>query len=241
MYTFHACRIPSRNTTLPEYLNFLNEGLITEIVISDENGEDVRQLKEFERPNVRFYINDTLLGPFRNKLKVCRYATGNWICLMDSDNVAPRQYFEAAHEALKAVSSSPYAVLSPAMALPRFDFRSLEGIITLHDLPRVVDQHDVLLNTGNYILSAQIFRDWGARVTPEEEQADVDAYDVLYFNYLLFAHFNVHFQVVASMYYYHTYSEDGVWCTLSGIPKYQKLYIDLKAAYKSLSTQYPGS
>ena len=62
-----------------------------EIVIADETGEDVAQIKAQpwgSHPKFRFIINPERLGAYHNKLNLMRNCTTDWIALIDSDNEA---------------------------------------------------------------------------------------------------------------------------------------------------------
>ena len=58
---------------LPKYMNNL---FIDEIIISDENGNDVKKIKQNIKnlDKFKFNINDEKLGVFYNKLKCCQLA-----------------------------------------------------------------------------------------------------------------------------------------------------------------------
>ena len=89
---------------LSKYLpNYLENNMIDEIIISDENGSDIKKIKEnFPNHNKLVLIqNETKLGPFLNKIKACSYAKNEWIALIDSDNFADDQYFLIAKEYIK--------------------------------------------------------------------------------------------------------------------------------------------
>ena len=74
------------------YLEFLNSGMIHEIIICDENGNDYEKiLTKYNHGNsnspIRLYKNETKLGVLKNKAKVVSLANPeNYIALIDSDN-----------------------------------------------------------------------------------------------------------------------------------------------------------
>ena len=78
---------------LTEYLK--NE-LVSEIIITDENGEDVKKIEDFfqKNPKLKLFTNEKQLGPFLNKIKACSFASNEWIVLMDSDNFADINYLQ---------------------------------------------------------------------------------------------------------------------------------------------------
>ena len=76
---------------LHRYLEkYLDNELITEIIITDENGNDINKIKNIytENAKLKLYKNTNRLGPFLNKIKACSLANNEWIVLMDSDNFA---------------------------------------------------------------------------------------------------------------------------------------------------------
>ena len=78
---------------LPKYIE---NTYIDEIIITDENGNDIKKIREMFPNNtkLKLFTNKQLLGPFLNKLEACKKAENEWIVLMDSDNFADIDYFE---------------------------------------------------------------------------------------------------------------------------------------------------
>ena len=125
--------------TMDRFDNFLKTNLnkylkneyIKEIVITDENGEDVKKIKE-EFPNndkLKLFINEKRLGPFLNKIKACQKASNEWIVLMDSDNFASKSYFEIVNNYIVNKNLLKTTILSPCWAKPRFNYSHLSGYI----------------------------------------------------------------------------------------------------------------
>jgi glycosyltransferase involved in cell wall biosynthesis len=125
-------------TTYERFDTFLDSSLekyvlnpyIYEIVISDDCSTDYEKLidKYGSYDKVKIYKNDSRLGCFYNKLKACKYATGSWICLMDSDNFCDLDYFEAIFRYWSTNTYSTDIVYCPEKALPDFIYSSLLGI-----------------------------------------------------------------------------------------------------------------
>ena len=97
-------------TTMDRYDSFLSDNLpkyisnpyINEIIINDENGNDFEMIKKnFSNEKLKVYKNESILGPFLNKIDVLKKAKNKWICLMDSDNFADIEYFRVVTEFLK--------------------------------------------------------------------------------------------------------------------------------------------
>ena len=107
---------------LPKYMNNL---FIDEIIISDENGNDVKKIKQNIKnlDKFKFNINDEKLGVFYNKLKCCQLAKNDWIALIDSDNFADIDYFQVANNFLNNNDIKSNTILAPSYAKPNFDYR----------------------------------------------------------------------------------------------------------------------
>jgi len=169
--------------TLPVYLGF---PFLDEIVISDENGNDAARIKELYggNPKLRVHTNAKQLGTFLNKRAAVAYARNDWVCLMDSDNFAPARYFEVALPRLNDAS----VVYVPSRLLPykgadTFDHRKFIGAdITRATASLSVEGAEVLFQTGNYIVSRELYM----RATPSyglENQCR--GQDALYTTHLL--------------------------------------------------------
>ena len=77
-------------------VKYLDNEYISEIIITDENGNDIEKIKRAFLNNEKLVLikNEERLGPFLNKIKACSYAKNEWIVLMDSDNFAYKDYFQ---------------------------------------------------------------------------------------------------------------------------------------------------
>ena len=119
---------------LSKYLiKYLENEYIDEIVITDENGNDIEKIKNTFPNNSKLKLiqNDSHLGPFLNKIKVCSIAKNEWIVLMDSDNFADKDYFINAKNYIDLIigSNSKNIILAPSFARPGFNFSNLSGFI----------------------------------------------------------------------------------------------------------------
>lgn len=62
---------------LSKYLiDYLDNEYISEIIITDENGNDIEKIKHAFPDNQKLVLikNNERLGPFLNKIKACSYA-----------------------------------------------------------------------------------------------------------------------------------------------------------------------
>jgi len=173
-------------------------GIIAEIVICDETGNDYDKIMnkygDFINNNTNFkvYKNDAVLGVFKNKLKVASLASSNYIALIDSDNFCDETYFLNAANYIQnnEKSFSEAVILCPTFAKPNFNYTKLEGkIINKQNVREYVHEglFHVLMNTGNYILTKKIINNISF---DESVLFYTTACDVLYFNLLAFQQFD---------------------------------------------------
>lgn len=205
-----------------EYVKFLDEGLIDEIVICDENGNDYEKIitnEIFQRyikdNKLRLYKNDEVIGVFLNKLKVCSLARHDYIALIDSDNFCDKTYFKTAIKYIKdneLFNINDNFILSPSFAKPNFNFKNFENeIITKHNIKKYLkgNQFGVLINTGNYILTKNTIDN--IKFSKNRNVLDkISACDVMFFNLLAFKQFDrFSFHVVKDLEYDHSVHDDS--------------------------------
>ena len=150
---------------LPKYLE---NPYISEIVISDENGEDAAKIRErFTDPKLKIFVNTERLGAFRNKELAVRRATNEWTALIDSDNFAPTAYFEAWANYIRTHPMTPNTVYAPCRTIPinghnGFDYRDFTPSVLTKQTYKTLKHHrmmECLINTGNYIVHRQFYLD----------------------------------------------------------------------------------
>lgn len=191
--------IPTKNrfdtflsNSLGKYIDFLKNGIIDEIVISDETGDDNKKIqnKYGDVDGLKLFSNESILGVLLNKLKVCSYASHEFIALIDSDNFCDEQYFVSVKQYIKNTKDlSNYLILSPVFAKPRFNYTAFKDkIITKRNinLYRHVGMFDCLMNTGNYVLTKNITDNIKY---DKDVLFYISACDVIYFNVLAFEQF----------------------------------------------------
>lgn len=107
--------------TLP---GMLERPEVGEIVICDETGEDVAEIRKSSfavNPKLRLIINEKRLGIYENKCKAMRLTTFPWVAVLDSDNIFPDSFFDTLEEHLNR--SNPFCLVGSADFL-RIDQRS---------------------------------------------------------------------------------------------------------------------
>lgn len=221
---------------------YLKNPYIEEIVISDEDGADNALIQDFfsNHPKIKLYQNERILGTFANKNKVVSYARNDWVCLMDSDNFAPIEYFEAWVKYIQLHSLNDKMVYMPIRTIPQnnhqgFDYTAFENIIWNKDilaLPDTFDKYSIVLNTGNYIFNKHNYIE--SNKFYKEFQDKCDTLDV-YFKNILLCKNNSILVVVPNMCYHHIVHSNSFW-----IQTYQKHENECKLIIKQLSNQLLG-
>jgi hypothetical protein len=207
---------------LKTYFEFLKSGIISEIIICDENGYDYEKIMNIygeyinNNDNFKLYKNDVILGVFKNKLKVASLASSEYIALIDSDNFCDKDYFLTVKKYIitNQNSFSESVILSPSFAKPNFNFKNVENmIITKQNIANIVANHYydyfILLNTGNFVISKNII----INMTYDESMLfNTTACDVLYFNLLAFQQFNdCQIHVVKDLEYTHVVHDGSIY------------------------------
>ena len=203
---------------LPFYLSY---DLISEIIICDENGNDVDKINKVfpAEPKLKLFKNENRLGPFMNKLNVCKRATNEWIALMDSDNFANELYFQTGKKYIEEeIGEQKPIILAPSKANP-FDFSKLNNFIykkgnfennNVLERARGNSNSNVLMNTGNYILNKYLIDN----LNIESELNNIpmsSACDVVFFNTLLFEQLDLNMHVVPDLEYEHVRHDGSIY------------------------------
>lgn len=204
---------------------YIENKLISEIIITDENGEDIKKItnSNIDKTKLKLYTNEKRLGPFMNKLRACSYSTNEWIVLMDSDNFADNKYFDVANNYINNKNLSKNTILSPSKlrlnklinhSIERLDWTYLNGKVfkkgnfgELREYERLNkgNKTDIngLMNTGNYIINKYLIDNISLKDEIEIIEKS-SARDVIYLNTLLFEQLDLEMHVVKDLEYVHT-------------------------------------
>jgi hypothetical protein len=202
---------------IPKYLE--NE-LISEIIISDEASSDDFKLLQQHFPDnskLKIFKNETVLGPFLNKIRCCKEASNEWIVLLDSDNFAGiDDYFKIAE---KYIASSSHninkkTILSPSMASPNFDYKFLANIILTKNNIRNYYSNPMFncfINTGNYIINKNLIDtlnfEKDIELIQKSHACDVKLMHTLFLEQ--FENFNIH--IVKNIKYNHVVHDESIY------------------------------
>jgi len=197
---------------LQKYVTF---DLVDEILVCDENGNDYLKImetfpNEIQSGKLKVYKNESVLGPFLNKHKVCGLASNEWIVCIDSDNFADYDYFEVAKKYIHSLDPTSWklSVVSPCFARPKFDYRHLTGLYTKKNM----FNDNCLINTGNYIVNKYLINN----IDLSKETNNIkmsSACDVVFFNTILFEQFDLQFHIVHGLEYSHVVHNGSVYLT----------------------------
>jgi len=188
--------------SIPKYLENPH---ITEIIITDETGEDYSAITAaFVHPKLRVFQNERRLGAIANKQRAASYATSDYVAILDSDNFAGIPYFEAFKAYIAANTCPLNTVFLPCFAMPSFDYTRFIGkqldrrTIHLH-YPDI----NACLNTMNMIVPRAFLATYKLMEdTPWCVDAD-GAHDALYFSMFSVFVKNATLVVVPGMVYEH--------------------------------------
>jgi hypothetical protein len=197
----------------------MERGLINEIVISDETGDDYEKIKHKygHVKNLRLFKNKEVLGCFMNKMRVCEEAQYEFLALIDSDNFANDVYFQTIRKYIEDNSLSNDVILSPSRALPNFNFDKYSGSVLTIPFSSSFFEEDGkwknLMNTGNYVFTRNILQ----QIMPDQEliyTKGLNACDVIYFNTLTFKYIpGIEFHVVPGLEYQHVVHDGSSYLT----------------------------
>lgn len=196
-------------------LKYLDNHFIKEIVVYDDASEDYsKTLNGFSdhaySNKIKLYRQHNNKGALRNKIIACNAATCDWICLMDSDNFADINYFEAWLNHCIANGYDQNKIYAPSHALPVFDFSEYVGC--------TIDKHNFnntngcLINDGNHIFHKSAVQ---YLIPIVYNEVNPYALDVKYMIYYWFKN-GITMDVVPGMSYNHAMHEGSFWVSCSG-------------------------
>lgn len=198
---------------------FLDNDLVTFVVICDETGEDVKAIEASKwatHPKLRLHVNEKRLGMYGNKRRCVELAPTDWVAVLDSDNLFPEDYFEALFETWKEEGANINTVYAASEIVRVFlktgeseeRTRHFSGMrITRGNWNKVLQTQgwNFLLNDGNWVGHRSVLEAWP--LIPEEKVRATDSIRIVKnlvekgWTYFL----------VPGMRYIHTVHEDSEW------------------------------
>jgi len=192
--------------------NYLANPHVTELVITDETGEDYAAITAaFSHSKLRVYQNERRLGSVENKQRAASYATSEFIAILDSDNFADIAYFEAFKRYLATHAVPRTSVFLPSKANPNFDYTMYSGqTLNKSTIRQYYPKIETCLNTMNMIIPRAFLAQFN--LMSDKPMCDVTsgAYDALYFSLYALFNMNATLIIVDGMEYEHRV-HDGSW------------------------------
>lgn len=217
MFSLCICTKDRSKYLIPNLKRYLVMDLVEEIIICDENGNDIKKIKEYfgsELPKLRLFINDKPLGAFLNKISCCQKASNTWIALIDSAKIADVDYFEFVKNCIEQNDYGRHTMIAPYYGNDKKTFTN-DCIITQKNFRFV--NIGKSRTTGNYVLHKTIIDDL---VLNEQDQSfNPLCYDVMYFLIIIFEQFSdLTIHMCKDLKYKHVVTSDSL--TLKMCKKY---------------------
>lgn len=204
---------------LEKYLKeYIRNNLIDEIIITDETGDDIEEImKCSEFQNIKLYKNDNKLGAFKNKEKAVSLSSNDWVCLMDSDNFAPYEYFDVWYKYISENELSAKTIYCPDKTIPQtnhsgFDYTHID-FVNAHNFKNLKNI-STMLNTGNYIVNKHVYPNTDIIGSEFEYLSTAPCQEVLFQNALLLQR-GCTLQIVKNMRYNHMVHNESLYMSIA--------------------------
>jgi glycosyltransferase involved in cell wall biosynthesis len=202
---------------IPQYLD---NPLITAVVLCDETGEDVKQIQEKawgRNPKLRLHVNPKRLGMYYNKRRCLELAPTDWVAVLDSDNIFPEEFFLTLHELWKDEGLSQKTVYASGQIVRVFlktgeseqKTEQFSGIrISKSNWNTVLRTPgwNFLLNDGNWVGHKSLLNAWPTDIQEEQIRA-TDSLRIV----RNFVQHGFTYYVVPELKYIHTVHDDSEW------------------------------
>ena len=201
--------------TLP---SLLENDLISYIVISDETGEDIKQIQASSygtHSKLILSTNTEILGMYRNKRKCLELAPTEWVAVLDSDNLFPEAFFETIMDELQTADQK--TIYASAHIVRLFIKTGESEERTGHFSGQRINKDNwnttlqsrawnFLLNDGNWVAHKSLLEAWPLDV-PESKIKATDSLMIV--RNAVLAGFT--YYVVPGLRYIHTVHDDSEW------------------------------
>ncbi len=202
--------------SLPSFL--YNEN-VAYVIICDETGEDVEEIKKtswVQNPKLRLYTNERRLGMYANKRRCIEKSPTDWVAVLDSDNLFPDEYFEALFDTWKDEGANTKTVYAASEIVRVFlktgeseeRTRHFQGMrITKANWNKVFQMKawNFLLNDGNWVGHKSVLEAWPP--IPEHQVKATDSIRIV--KNLVEKGWT--YYIVPGMRYIHTVHDDSEW------------------------------
>jgi len=201
--------------TLPMYLQ---NDLISFVVISDETGEDIAQIQAAgyaSNPRLILSTNPQILGMYRNKRKCLELAPTEWVAVLDSDNLFPDLFFETLVDELR--EGNPKTIYASTHIVRLFIKTGESEEKTEHFEGKKITKENwnatlqtkawnFLLNDGNWVANKRLLDAWPLDL-PESKIKATDS--LMIARNAILSGFT--YYVVPGLRYIHTVHDDSEW------------------------------
>jgi glycosyltransferase involved in cell wall biosynthesis len=202
---------------LPQYLD---NPLITCVVICDETGEDVKLIEKQpwgKHPKLRLHTNPKRLGIYYNKRRCMELSPTDWVAILDSDNVFPDEFFEALFDLWRDEGASTKTIYASGQIVRVFLKNGESEERTKHFAGMRISSENwnqvlstpawnFLLNDGNWIGHKSLLDAWPTDI-PDELIRATDSIRIVR-NFILK---DKTYYVVPQLRYIHTVHDDSEW------------------------------
>lgn len=190
---------------------------VKEVVVTLEPGS----VCNITGSKLKKYQNAERLYVFRNKYEAVSRCTGEWVALVDSDNIVDKMFFEAI-----TTEVNQNIIYCPEVGWPNLNYEHLVGydissetVVSMMQLPNF----DTCMNTMNYIFHRKT---WLDAVRPAiEDSYEPWSADSIWINYWCLKAGMV-MRVIRGMRYIHTVDDTSFFKNNSkvGLEEYPKIF-----------------
>ena len=188
----------------------LKDDRVNEIIIVDDRSEteEFKKLCEYvdnvnDSKKIKLHRNNVNIGCYQNKKRAIEWASKEWVCIWDSDNVFNKEYIDKLFE---YGYWNPENIYSPSFARP-FDYRQFEGrVLNRQNISKFVtyQRFDAMMNTMNYFVNKEEYlKVW-------DKEGNPYAIDSIYHN-LQWIKSGRNFFVVPGLNYDHTVHKGSLY------------------------------
>ena len=199
--------------------SFLQNENVAYVIICDETGEDVDEIKKthwVQNPKLRLYTNERRLGMYANKRRCIEKSPTDWVAVLDSDNLFPDEYFETLFDTWKDEGANTKTVYAASEIVRVFlktgeseeRTRHFQGMrITKANWNKVFQMKawNFLLNDGNWVGHTSVLEAWPP--IPEHQVKATDSIRIV--KNLVEKGWT--YYIVPGMRYIHTVHDDSEW------------------------------
>jgi glycosyltransferase involved in cell wall biosynthesis len=196
----------------------LENDLISYIVISDETGEDIKQIQASSygtQSKLILSTNTEILGMYRNKRKCLELAPTEWVAVLDSDNLFPEAFFETIMDELQTADQKTIYASAHIVRLFMKTGESEERTghfsgqrINMDNWNTTLQTRawNFLLNDGNWVAHKSLLEAWPLDL-PESKIKATDSLMIV--RNAVLAGFT--YYIVPGLRYIHTVHDDSEW------------------------------